>query len=391
MSRKHPSRNLGLSLLIVGGAISVALTGCGQPHTVDTPPRAVKVMQVAPSGVTEQSEFAAEIRPRIESRLGFRVAGKITARRVELGQVVKPGQVLATLDAQDYRLSAEASQAALNSAKVNLELAQSDYRRFKDLFDQNFISRAELDRRDTTLKAAQAQFEQAKASAAVQTNQTQYATLVADVAGVVTSIDAQPGQVVNAGTPVVTIAQSGPRDAVFAVPEDRIERFRMAPGAGVQVKLWGGEGKVLPARIREVAAAADPATRTYLVKADVGIANVAVGQSGTVIVGSAGSPGATPTAMALKVPMNAVFEQGGKSRVWVLDTQAMVVKAAEVKVVGADGSNVVLAGGVVPGQTVVTAGTHVLSEGQKVSVYQPPKGTVNGGTAAETANKGAGK
>jgi membrane fusion protein, multidrug efflux system len=391
MPRKHPSRNFGLSLLIVGGAISVALTGCGQPPTVDTPPRAVKVMQVAPSGVTEQSEYAAEIRPRIESRLGFRVAGKITARRVELGQAVKPGQVLATLDAQDYRLSAEASQAALNSAKVNLELAQSDYRRFKDLFDQNFISRADLDRRDTTLKAAQAQFEQAKASAAVQTNQTQYATLVADVAGVVTSIDAQPGQVVNAGTPVVTIAQSGPRDAVFAVPEDRIERFRMAAGAGVQVKLWGGEGKVFPARIREVAAAADPATRTYLVKADIGIANVAVGQSGTVIVGSAGSPGATPTAMALKVPMNAVFEQGGKSRVWVLDTQAMVVKAAEVKVVGADGSNVVLAGGIVPGQTVVAAGTHVLSEGQKVSVYQPPKGSVNGGAATETANKGAGK
>lgn len=95
-------------------------------------------MQTAPSGVTEQSELAAEIRPRIESRLGFRVAGKITARRVELGQAVKPGQVLATLDGQDYRLSAEASQAVLNSAKVSLELAQSDYRRFKDLFDQNF-------------------------------------------------------------------------------------------------------------------------------------------------------------------------------------------------------------------------------------------------------------
>jgi RND family efflux transporter MFP subunit len=342
-------------------------------------------MQVAPQSLATQAEFAAEIRPRVESRIGFRVAGKITARKVELGQTVRAGQVLATLDPQDYRLGADAARAAVSGAQVNLDLAQADYKRFKDLFDQNFISRAELERRETSLKAAQAQLEQAKASAAVQTNQAQYTTLVADVAGVVTSIDAQPGQVVSAGSPVVTIAQAGPRDAVFAVPEDRAQSFRAALGMPVKVKLWGAAGdgggaaQTLPARIREVAQAADPATRTYLVKADVGNANVTVGQSGTVLVDTGAARAGAEVPKGIKLPMAAVFEQGGRSRVWVFDPKASVVRAADVKVVGADGNEAVLAAGLQPGQVVVTAGTHVLSEGQKVVAYVPPKGPQNGG------------
>ncbi len=376
------ARHIAFPLML---SLSAVLAACGSPSPAEAPPRAVKLMQVAPQDLGNRAEFAAEIRPRVESRIGFRVAGKITARRVELGQVVKAGQTLATLDPQDYKLGAEAATAAVASAQVNLDLAQADFKRFKDLFDQNFISRAELDRRETSLKAAQAQLAQAKANAAVQTNQAQYTTLVADVAGVVTSIDAQPGQVVNAGTPVVTIAQAGPRDAVFAVPEDRVESFRAALGMPVRVRLWGataGGGaaqQTIPARVREVAQAADPATRTYLVKADVGNANVTVGQSGTVLVDTGPARVGKEVPQGIKLPMAAMFEQGGRSRVWVFDPKASVVRATDVKVAGADGNEAVLAAGLQPGQMVVTAGTHVLSEGQKVVAYTPPKGPQNGG------------
>ncbi|OPH13901.1 RND transporter, partial [Azospirillum brasilense] len=214
----------------------------------------VKLLTVGTSSLHTHAEYAGEVRARIESRLGFRVAGKIVQRQAELGQRVQAGQVLAQIDPRDYQLSADAARAQVASAQTQRDLAAADYQRFSALKAQNFISGAELDRRSATLKAAEASLEQARAQAASQSNQTQYTRLVADAAGVVTGIDAEPGQVVAAGTPVVRIAQDGPRDVVFSVPEDRLARVR--PGQAVTVRTWSGGG-ALPGRVREVAASAD--------------------------------------------------------------------------------------------------------------------------------------
>ncbi len=329
--------------------------------------RAVKVQTVGNGSVESALEFSGEVKPRIESRLGFRVAGKLTRRHVELGQRVKAGQVLAQLDPQDYQLAADAAQAQLGAAVTNRDLAAADFKRFKELREQNFISGAELERREASLKAAQAQVDQAQAQLTAQRNQGSYATLVADAAGVVTAVEAEPGQVVSAGQPVVRVAQDGPRDAVFSVPEDQVVAVR--PGAAVDVRVWPGQ-TLLAGRVREVSASADPVTRTYLVKVAL---EVREGQETPPL-------GATVTALprlpqsgaaqVIKLPTSALRQAGQATAVWVLDPASMTVKSQPVQIASADGNQVVVASGLQPGMQVVVAGVHVLSPGQKVVLYQ---------------------
>jgi len=233
--------------------LCVLLAACSRPAPAPEPVRAVKVLTVGTDSLRAVHEFSGEVRARVESRLGFRVAGKIIQRQAEVGQRVRPGQVLAQVDAQDYRLAADAARAQVASAQTNRDLAAADFKRYQELRAQNFISGAELERRETTLKAAQAGLEQSQAQLSSQGNQARYTSLVADVAGVVTAVEAEPGQVVSAGTPVVRLAQDGPRDVVFAVPEDRVAAIR--PGSAVAVKAWG-QAAAGVGRVREVGASA---------------------------------------------------------------------------------------------------------------------------------------
>lgn len=350
----------GLSAL----AASAILVACGKAEAPPEPVRAVKVMTVGVSSLQSGAEFSGEVRPRVESRLGFRVAGKITRRQAELGQQVKAGTVLAQLDAQDYRLAAEAARAQVAAATTNRDLAAADFKRYVALREQNFISGAELERRETTLKAAQAQLEQAQAQLASQGNQAGYTTLVADVSGVITAIEAEPGQVVSAGTPVVRIAQDGPRDVVFSVPEDKVGALK--PNSDVTVRLWAGNG-ALEGKIREVAASADPVTRTYTVKVSLPAdARPPLGATVTVLPHALNHAGA----QAIKLPTSALRQEGKGTAVWVLDRASMTVKSQPVQVATADGNEAVIAAGLQPGAVVVAAGVHVLAPGQKVTVWQ---------------------
>jgi len=347
---------------------TVALAACARKEPAPEPVRAVRTMIVAAETAGGQHEYAAEIRPRTESRLGFRVAGKVVRRNANLGDSVKAGQVLAQLDPQDLRLGQEAAQAQLRAARVNLDQTSADFRRFKDLRDQGFISAAELERRESALKAAQEQFAQARAQAGVQGNQAAYATLVAHASGVVTGIEVDPGTVVAAGTPVLRLAHDGPRDVVFSVPEDKIAGVRALAGkyGAVKVKVWGDGDEPIDATVREVAAAADPSTRTFLVKADVGRTTVRLGQTATATI-------ATPkVAGMIKLPLTAVMQQQGKTAVWLVEPATMTVKAQAIQVAGAEGNSVIVADGLQPGQVVVTAGVHVLTPGLKVKYYGEP-------------------
>lgn len=354
-----------------------ALSACSRPESAPDPVRAVRTLTVQPQSASAGWEYAGEIRSRTESRLGFRVGGKIVSRRADLGDAVKAGQVLAQLDAQDLRLGQDSARAALSAAQVNHEQAQSDYKRFKELRDQGFISSAELERRETALKAAKAQLDQAVAQNSVQGNQAGYASLVADASGVITGVDAEPGMVVAAGAPVLRLAHDGPRDVVFAVPEDKVATIRQLaelPGR-FKVRLWGDQGATLPASVREIAGSADPVTRTFLVKADIGKAAVRLGQTATVTVDMPPVPGVA------KLPLSALKEEQGKTVVWVVDRQSMTVQQQAVTLAGADGNEAVVTAGLTPGQLVVTAGVHVLTPGQKVKLY---------GTAGAPALPGSG-
>lgn len=353
------------ALLLLSSAL--ALVACSKPAPAPEPERAVRTVVVSAGSAGLTHEYAGEIRARLESRLSFRVGGKLLTRKVNLGDTVKAGQVLAQLDPQDLVLAQDSAKAALLAARANRDQAGADYKRFIELKEQGFISAAELERRDTAFKAAQAQLDQAKAQSSAQGNQAGYAQLLADASGVVTGVDAEPGMVVAAGTPIVRIANDGPRDVVFSVPEDQLSRVRAAasrPGA-LKVKLWG-EGQVAgELSLREVSAATDPVTRTFLIKADAGKLDARLGQTATVSL-------ALPKVdQIIKLPLSAVLQQQGQTAVWVLDPSAMTIKAQAVQIGGADGNEVVIAGGLTPGQEVVVAGVHVLTPGQKVKRYQP--------------------
>lgn len=349
-----------LPLLLVLG-----LVACSKPAPPDEPIRAVKLMTVGVQPMQSGVEFAGEVRARVESRLSFRVGGKLTARPVEVGQRVKAGQLLAQLDPQDFRLAADAARAQLNAASTQRDLAAADYQRFKALKDQNFISGAELERRETALKAADAQLAQATAQASSQGNQTGYTRLLTDVAGVITAVDAEPGQVLAAGAPVLRLAQDGPRDVLFAVPEDKVAA--MQPGSRVTVRPWQMSTS-LAGVVREVAASADPVTRTFAIKVSLP-ANSALALGSTVsVLPQALDRSGTPV---IKLPTSALLQSGASTVVWVLDAASMTVRQQPVQVLTADGNEVVVASGLPPGAQVVTAGVHVLSPGQQVSIYKP--------------------
>jgi len=347
--------------------VAASLVACGRNEPAPEPVRAVRTLTVTAADAGGQREFAAEVRARTETRLGFRVAGKMVQRQAEVGQRVKAGDVLAQLDVTDLKLSQDAAQAAARAAQTNHDLAAAEYRRYKDLRDQNFISAVELERREATLKAQRAQLDQALAQAGAQGNQAGYATLRAIAAGVVTAVEAEAGAVLAAGTPVVRLAHDGPRDAVFFVPEDGAAGMRALQGraGALKVRPWNSTS-TLPATVREVAAAADPATRTFQVKADVAAAPLQLGQTVSVLVDLPRQTGIT------RLPLTAVMQQQGQNAVWVVDPASMTVKVQPVAVAGADGNTMVIAGGLAPGQTVVTAGVHALSPGQKVRLYSAP-------------------
>lgn len=359
MFRKNAS--FYLSLLVAASVLSA----CSKPTPADEPVRAVKVITVGADAQHSNVEYSGEVRARVESRLGFRVAGKIIRRPVEVGQKVRAGEVLAQLDPQDYKLTIDAARAQLAAAATNRDLAAADMRRFKDLREQNFISSAELERRETTLKAAQAQFDQAQAQLSGQGNQLAYTHLVADVSGVVTAVDAEVGQVVAAGTPIVRIAQDGARDVVFSVPEDKVQAMRV--GSAAQVQLWASQ-QTLRGTVREVAASADPVTRTYSVKLTMDGKDVMPLGATVTVTAAAFAHGGAPV---IKLPTSALFKDGNSSAVWILDSATMTVKLKPIEIATADGNAVVISNGLTPGMQVVVAGVHVLQAGQKVTLYQP--------------------
>lgn len=350
--------------IVAASALVLVLAACSPAEPPPEPVRAVRTLTVAAETAGGANEYAAEVRARTESRLGFRVGGKMVARHVGLGDAVKRGQVLAQLDAQDLRLGQDAARAALQAAEVQHAQTDADFRRYADLHRQGFVSAAELERRQSALRATEAQVAQARAQAGVQGNQARYASLVADAAGVVTSVDAEPGAVVGAGTPVLRLAHDGPRDVVFSVPEDQVGGVRALAGqeGALRVRAWGG-GAPFAATVREVAAAADPATRTFLVKADVGEAPLRLGQTASVQIDAPRREG------VVKLPLSALFEHKGQASVWLVDKADMSVRLQPVQVAGADGNTVVVTGGLEPGQIVVIAGVHVLKPGQKVKFY----------------------
>lgn len=344
----------------MAAALFLTLAGCSKPVEKTEDIRPVRAIVLAADKVDVIAEFPGDVRARVESRLAFRVGGKIVARKVDAGSIVKRGQVLMQLDPQDLRLVQAQANAGLQSAASNLALTKAEFIRYQDLRQKNFVSQAVLDAKETAYKAAQASHDQALAAYRNQSNQTGYATLVSDVDGVVTGVDAEAGQVVAPGSPVVRVAQMGEKEIVIGIPEDKVDALRRI--TDVRVRIWANPDNVIPGKLRELSPVADPATRTYTAKISIPDAPADVRLGMTAYVAFAAR---TPNAM-IKVPLTAIFQEKATTAVWVVENGA--VRLAPVRLAAAAGNDILLAGGVSNGQTIVTAGVNSLKPGQKVKI-----------------------
>ena len=347
--------------LFAGVLAAALLVACSKPEPVAEAPRPVLVQKLALAPVTTGALYSGEVRARYESDLAFRIAGKIVERRVDVGAVVKPGQLLARLDPSDAGLNAEAARAQLAAAQNEFVFAKAEMERYRDLVAKNFVSRSVLEAKETSFKSAAARVEQARAQATVAGNQAGYTSLVADQAGVITAVAAEVGQVVKDSAVVMKLARDGEREVLIAVPESRIAALRKA--GKVEVRLWTEPDVALAGRVREIAPSADTATRTYAVRVSIVDATPAVqlGMTANVIL-----PDAATAAGALLVPATALFEHEGASAVWVMQTEGALVRPVlrpvTVRQYREDG--VLLAGGVKPGETIAVAGVHKIVAGE---------------------------
>lgn len=339
--------------------LSLQLAGCSDKPAKTEDIRPVRAIVVAASGAKNFVELAGEVQPRYESQLGFRVGGKVISRRVDVGTTVRRGQLLMQLDASDFQLAQAQAKASLSAADSTFALAQSELNRYRELRQKNFVSQAVLESKEAAYKAAQASQEQATVGLRVQANQRSYTSLMADADGVVTGIDAEVGQVVSPGTPVVRIARLGEKEVRVSIPEDQVAKLKRI--SDVMVRTWANPELALEGRLRELSPVADAATRTFTAKIALPKAgsNIQLGMTATVSFANETAPG-------IVLPMTALFNHKEKTAVWVVDQGA--VRLALVEVAGAVGNEILIFSGLVPGQTVVTAGVNLLREGQKVTL-----------------------
>jgi RND family efflux transporter MFP subunit len=343
-----------LLLLVLGGCQKKA-----EPPEDSRPVHAVTV-SLAPD--EQGASYTGDVRPRWETAFGFRVPGKIVARLVEVGQHVKKGQVLARLDPQDQRLSAQAARQQLIAARSDYQQAKAELARYKDLVDKGFISAAEYDRRKTTYDTAAARLEQATAQLDLSQNQTLYTQLHADQDGVVTAVQAEVGQVVAAGQPVIKVARLDEKEVAVNVPENLLAELRAMKE--VDVSLWAAPGTTYAGRIREISPSADAITRTYTVKVTVVGADAAVQLGMTANVSLKGNVRAT----VARLPLTALFQAGSEPAVWLVDPNTRQVSLKPVQVGRYTQDYFTVLSGLNAGDVVVRAGVHKLNQGEKVRI-----------------------
>lgn len=340
----------------------VGLSACSPPPAPQQLTRSVLVRTVdANAGAQTLQVYSGEVRARYESDLAFRVAGKLVERLVDVGAQVRKGQTLARLDPADIQLAASAANAQLAAAEADLSLAQSELARTEALLARQFVSASALDSRRTALQAAEARVRQARADASRAANQTDYTRLQADSDGIITAILAEAGQVMSTGQEVVRLARPGEREVNIAIPENRISALSV--GMPAQIRLWMDAERTLTGRIREIAPAADSASRTFAVSVAIDSGDaVPLGTTATVAL-------ATGTRAAQTLPLPAVSKVGGEASVWLVNAQDQVQRTA-VTIAAYREDGAVLSTPLPAGSRIVVAGAHTLTEGEPVRAIE---------------------
>ncbi|MER8390635.1 efflux RND transporter periplasmic adaptor subunit [Mesorhizobium sp. M1340] len=349
----------GLALIVVA---ALGLAGCSQEKAEVTEIiRPVKVVEITKASDTRQLSYSGSVRARTEMNLGFRINGKITERLVDIGDRVKPGDVLARIDPTDYELSVRSAQASLDAADRQVETVELTRKRAEQLYAKNFAPKSQLEQATLAYNQAVATRDSARSQLAQAQNQVRYTDLKADKNGIVTAVAADVGQVVGSGTPVVTVAIDGEKEVLIAVPETDIAEFK--PGKTVKAGFWSDEALTLDGKVREVAGSADPQSRTFAVR-------VSLPNDPRVLLGMTASieAAADNRQQLVSIPLAALAQKDSQSIVWTVDRNGGTVHAHPVKVAAFTPDGVSVADGLKPGDVVVAAGTQFMTENLKVKL-----------------------
>ncbi len=354
------SHRLILAALV--GGLTAPLVACSGHNAAVDPRTQPPVVRVATAGPAQAGErqFTGVVSARVESQLGFRVAGKIVERLVDTGQTVHRGQPLMRIDPTDYVLAQAAQDQAVAAAKAHAVQTQADEARYRDLVSAGAVSGSTYDQIKAAAESAKAQLQAAEAQARVSRNAAGYAVLVADADGVVVETSGEPGQVVAAGQAVVRLAHAGPREATIALPET----LRPKVGSIANAALFGASGSA-PARLRQISDAADARTRTFEARyvLDGALALAPIGATVTISL-----PGEGSAQTGRTVPLAAVYDAGKGPGVWIVDPKTSTVGWRPVRLAALSEETATVTEGLSAGERFVALGAHMLHQGERVTL-----------------------
>ena len=375
----------GAAFLLAAAAL---LSACHKHPSVTTPPVAVVTYTVHTSDDSDPPSYPAEVAPRYSNPLSFRVPGKVIERRVRLGDRVTSGEVLAQLDPTDQQRQVASAKAVLAAAEHRLHYARQQLDRDQAQFSRQLIAANQLEQTEDAHVAALAARDQAAAELTVAGNALRYHTLTADHDGVITSEQVDTGQVVSAGQAVYQLAWSGDVDVVIDTAAS--DANRAAVGQGARVVFPSLHAQTLDARVREIAPAADPQSRTFRIKLTLNdpVPGIRLGTIGEATLLPAAGRAA---AREIDIPSTALFHQGAHPAVWILEGAEPRLALRPVTVQSYRGRSVILAGGLRDGERIVAVGVHTVFAGERVTPFvntldaDEPAAPADGGTASRSA------
>jgi multidrug efflux system membrane fusion protein len=358
-SKKKLYASIAVGTVIACLSAGLFVTVYSKPVAATEEILVVRTKTIQTAGAGQSYTYSGEVCGKLESQLAFQIGGKIIKRYVELGSTVKPGDVLMEVNAKDVEQTVNINSAQVYTAQSQLKLAETNLNRYRQLYEQNAISRAQLDQYQNAYETAVSGVRQASAQYSQGTNQLGYSKLVADREGVISNITAEAGQVVSAGQVVVTLVENSDREIEINVPENRIEELRKSQHS--KVTFWALPNVTIDAKIKEIAPMADKISRTYKVR--LSLINppqeVKLGMTATVTITGAGGG-----QVAVHVPLSAIYQNGQVPNVWVVNEGVASLRPIKVGAFGNEEVEVVE--GLHQGDVIVTAGVHKLREGQKV-------------------------
>lgn len=337
----------------------IFFSGCGKEEVAEEKLPLVQVKKVDSTMINSEENYSGVVKGRYETNLSFQVGGQIMSRNVEVGDLVKAGEVLMTINPRDVVQQTNQAEAQVASAKAQLDLATSNLNRYRELFNANAIAASVLDQYQTSYDAALAAYDNAVAVANQSQNALGYTNLLADFDGVISSINVEVGQVVAAGQTIAALVQTNELEIAVDIPENKISSIEI--NQPVTIKFWALNDSV-DGFVREISPIADPASRTFAVK--ISIKNppekMQIGMTANVLMTSNDTK-----EIGIILPLTAIYQTEDQPQVWLVRDDK--VKLQAVKVSNFE-NNDVLVHGLQKGDLVVTAGVHKLREGQAVRI-----------------------